>query len=208
MFWYEKAISPGIISLILMPFVLMLVAIPELEVEKELDVDEHQELVSIKLSYRCNPLLKKVYDEEALIRFVWDRSSFYDIHEFAKVLGFIHVLYNHSISLFWFAEYILIPISLAFIISDPSISTSLFMVSLLVSIFTLIIKLNLKKGLDGKLGLIERIVLRKPSIFGFSSGIIEIKSDTIKAVKFARKEGIISKSVFLIRNVLISGGNI
>ena len=207
MFYYEKAFISCFISLILILIAPMLIIIPEPKVKKEIDIEGHQELVDIKLSYKCNPLMKRIYDEEVLLRFMWDRGSFYDIYEFAKVLCFIHILYNHSISSFWFAEYILIPISLAFIISEPSAPTSLFMVSLIINICTLIIKLNLKKGMEGKLELIERIVLKKPSIFSIGIGVIEVRNDVIKAIRFARKEGIISKSVFLIRNILLSGGN-
>ena len=207
MFLYEKVLIPCFISLILIPITSTLIVIPKPKVEKEMDIEGYYEMVNIKLSYKCNPLLKKIYDDEVLLRFIWDRSSFYDIYEFAKVLSFIHALYNHSISSLWFAEYILIPLSLAFIISEPSASTSLFMVSLIINICTLLVKLNLKKGMEGKLELIERIVLRKPSMFSIGSDVIEVKSDVAKAIRFARKKGIISKSVFLIKNTLLSGGN-
>ena len=207
MLYNEGVFLLSILSLMFIPIFFLLVPIPETETEKKLTIDERVELVEIKLSYKCNPLLKAVYSSEVLLRFVWDRSSFYDIKEFAKVLGFIHVLYNHSVSAFWFAEYIILPLSLAFVVSEPSQATSLFILSLLTSVFTLTIKLNLKKGMEGKLGLVEKIVLRKPSMFNVSEGVVEIKSDMVKAIEFARKEGFISKSILLIRNILSSGGN-
>ena len=185
-------------TFITIAIVVGLTPIPEVKVNKELDIDENISLISIEHSYKCNVVFKRRYGKTTLLKIAINENMFYDKEELGRVVGFIYTLYRHSFSAMWFIEYLIIPISLILLAEHM-----IFLVSLAVSMITLLLKIDMLKAIDSKVYLLEHIVKRK-SLFGVTH--IQVEDELYKALSFIRQKGVIPRSLHMLRSLISTGG--